>query len=348
MNPTRPFELGVYTFGNTPRTADDGMGATAEAIRNALQAVRLADDVGLDFFGFGEHHTRSMPVSSPTSLVNAAAASTRRIKLGTTVTVLSTDEPIRIFQQLSTAAAIAPGRIDIVAGRGSSPITFPIFDEDENDYDMLFGSKLDLLVAMNRHEQVTWNGPHRRRPLQDMLVVPRPEEPLRIWLGTGGSPGSVMRAAELRLPMFLGILGGSPDHWAQYGHAYRKAWAEAGHPAEEADIAVAVHGFVGENGREAKATYLKHEARMFQTGSAEIGHPMKAPAGREKDLEPGGMVFAGSADEITDRILHLHERLGHSRQIFQMDVGGLPHDSFLKGIELLGSQVLPQIQRELG
>lgn len=347
MNPTRPFELGIYTFGNTPRT-DDSTGATAQAIRDALEAVQLADDVGLDFFGFGEHHTRSMPVSSPTSLVNAAAASTRRIKLGTTVTVLSTDEPIRVFQQLATAAAIAPGRIDIVAGRGSSPITFPIFDEDENDYDMLFGSKLDLLVEMNRHEQVTWNGPHRRRPLQDMLVVPRPEQPLRIWLGTGGSPGSVMRAAELRLPMFLGILGGSPDHWAQYGHAYRKAWAEAGHPAEEADIAVAVHGFVGENGREAKATYLEHEARMFQTGSAEIGRPMKTPAGRENDSEPGGMVFAGSADEITDRILHLHERLGHSRQIFQMDVGGLPHDSFLKGIELLGSQVLPQIQRELG
>lgn len=348
MNPTRPFELGVYTFGNTPRTADDDMGETAEAIRNALEAVRLADDVGLDFFGFGEHHTRSMPVSSPTSLINAAAASTRRIKLGTTVTVLSTDEPIRVFQQLATAAAIAPGRIDIVAGRGSSPITFPIFDEDEIDYDMLFGSKLDLLVEMNCHEQVAWNGPHRQRPLRDMLIVPRPENPLRIWLGTGGSPGSVMRAAELGLPMFLGILGGSPDHWAQSGHAYRKAWAEAGHPAEEADIAVAVHGFVGENGREAKATYLKHEARMFQTGSAEIGRPMKAPAGREKDLEPGGMVFAGSADEITDRILHLHERLGHSRQIFQMDVGGLPHDSFLKGIELLGSQVLPQIQRELG
>ncbi|MEB3422207.1 LLM class flavin-dependent oxidoreductase [Salipiger marinus] len=207
MNPTRPFELGIYTFGNTPRT-DDSTGATAQAIRDALEAVQLADDVGLDFFGFGEHHTRSMPVSSPTSLVNAAAASTRRIKLGTTVTVLSTDEPIRVFQQLATAAAIAPGRIDIVAGRGSSPITFPIFDEDENDYDMLFGSKLDLLVEMNRHEQVTWNGPHRRRPLQDMLVVPRPEQPLRIWLGTGGSPGSVMRAAELRLPMFLGILGG--------------------------------------------------------------------------------------------------------------------------------------------
>lgn len=181
-----------------------------------------------------------------------------------------------------------------------------------------------------------------------MLVVPRPEEPLRIWLGTGGSAGSVLRAAELGLPMFLGILGGSPDHWAQYGRAYREAWAEAGHPAEETDIAVAVHGFVGESGREARTTYLEHEARMFQTGSAEIGRSMRAPVGREKDLEPGGMVFAGSANEIADRILHLHERLGHSRQILQMAVGGLPHDSFLKSIELLGTRVLPQIRKKLG
>src|SRR3954449_7080118 len=149
MEPKKPFELGVYTFGNTLRTADGGYGATAQAIRDALEAVHLAEEVGLDFFGFGEHHTRSMPVSSPTSLVNAAAASTRTIKLGTTVSVLSTDEPIRVFQQLATAAAIAPGRIDVVAGRGSSPITFPLFDYDERDYDMLFRSKLDLLLAAN-------------------------------------------------------------------------------------------------------------------------------------------------------------------------------------------------------
>lgn len=213
------FELGVYSFGNTPRTADGGYGTTAQAIRDVLEAVRLAEEVGLDFFGFGEHHTRSMPLSSPTSLVNAAAASTRAIKLGTTVTVLSTDEPIRVFQQLATAASIAPGRIDLVAGRGSSAITFPIFDLDERDYDMLYGSKLELLLALNGHERVTWSGPHRRRPLDGALVVPRPEQPLRIWLGTGGSPESVLRAVELSLPMFLGILGGTPEHWAQHGHA---------------------------------------------------------------------------------------------------------------------------------
>jgi alkanesulfonate monooxygenase SsuD/methylene tetrahydromethanopterin reductase-like flavin-dependent oxidoreductase (luciferase family) len=258
------FELGVYSFGNTPRTADGSYGPTAQAIRNVLEAVHVAEEVGLDFFGFGEHHTRSMPLSSPTALVNAAAASTSRIGLGTTVTVLSTDEPIRVFQQLATAAAIAPGRIEVVAGRGSSAMTFPLFDLDERDYDMLYRSKLDLLLELNGQDRVTWSGPHRRLPLVDALVVPRAEQALRIWLGTGGSPESVLRAVELGLPMFLGILGGTPEHWAQYGHAYRDAWAQVGHPAEAADIAVAVHGFVADDDRQAKATYLEHELRMFE------------------------------------------------------------------------------------
>jgi len=143
------FELGVYSFGNTPRTADGGYRPTAQAIRDVLQAVHVAEEVGLDFFGFGAHHTQSMPLSSPTALVNAAAASTRHIGLGTTVSVLSTDDPIRVFQQLASAAALAPGRIDVVAGRGSFPITFPLFDLDENDYDVLYESKLELLIALN-------------------------------------------------------------------------------------------------------------------------------------------------------------------------------------------------------
>jgi alkanesulfonate monooxygenase SsuD/methylene tetrahydromethanopterin reductase-like flavin-dependent oxidoreductase (luciferase family) len=288
-----------------------------------------------------------MPLSSPTALVAAAAATTRRIKLGTTVTVLSTDDPIRVFQQLATAAAIAPGRIEAVAGRGSSAITFPIFDLDERDYDMLYGSKLELLLALNGHERITWSGPHRRRPLDGALVMPRPEQPLRIWLGTGGSPESVLRAVDLGLPMFLGILGGTPEHWAQYGHAYRDAWAKIGHPVDAADIAVAVHGFVAEDDRQAKATYLEHELRMFETGAAEIGRAARAPSGRAAEYEPGGMVFVGGPDEVADRILHLHELLGHTRQILQMDVGGMPHATFLKSIELLGTRVLPQIRDEL-
>jgi alkanesulfonate monooxygenase SsuD/methylene tetrahydromethanopterin reductase-like flavin-dependent oxidoreductase (luciferase family) len=342
------FELGIYTFGNTPRTDDGGYGSTAQAIRNVLEAVRLAEEVGLDFFGFGEHHTRSMPQSSPTSMVNAAAASTERIGLGTTVTVLSTDEPIRVYEQLATAAAIAPGRVEVVAGRGSSPITFPLFDLDEGDYDMLFASKLDLLLAINRSERLSWSGPHRQRPLEDALIVPRPDDPLRIWLGSGGSPGSVMRAAELGLPLFLGILGGTVEHWARYGQAYREAWSAAGHSADGADIAVAVHGFVAEDDRTAKATYLEYESRMFQAGMEEIGRVGAPSPDRAANYEPGGMVFVGGPDEIAERILSLHAQLGHSRQILQADVGGMPHATFLRAIELLGTEVLPQVRREIG
>lgn len=342
----KPFELGVYSFGNTPRS-DGRYGGHAEAIRNLLEAVRLADDAGLHVFGFGEHHTPSMPLSSPTSLINAAAAATKRIKLGTAVTVLSTDDPVRVFEQLATAAAIAPGRIDAVAGRGSSAITFDLFDFDESEYDMLFASKLQLLHALVRHERVSWNGPHRHRPLKDVLVVPRPEQPMRLWLGTGGSPQSVQRAVELGLPMFLGILSGTPEHWSQYGRFYREAWARSGHPADDADIAVAVHGFVAESDVDAKDTYLRYEMQMFQTGSAEVGRVGMAPPGRAAAMERGGMVFAGGPNEIAERILHLHELLGHSRQIFQMDVGGMPHATFLKGIELLAGKVLPQVEKAL-
>ncbi|MBA4863024.1 LLM class flavin-dependent oxidoreductase [Streptomyces sp. PSKA54] len=341
------FELGVYSFGNTPRLPDGRRGPTAQAIRDVLEAIKLADEVGLDYFGVGEHHMRAMPLSSPTSVVNAAAAATHRIKLSTAVTVLSTDDPIRVFQQLATAASLAPGRIELVAGRGSSTITFPLFDHDEHDYDMLYASKLDLLMAVNSGENVTWRGPHRKRPLQDVTVFPRPEEPLKIWLGTGGSPESVYRAVELGLPMFLGILGGTPEHWARYGHAYRAAWAQAGHPAEQADIAVAVHGFVAESGTQARSTYLEYEHRMMAEGSAELGRPAPSRADRAAAYGPDGMVFVGSPDEIADRILHLHGLLGHTRQILQMDIGGMPQRDLLRGIELLGTKVLPQIRAEL-
>ena len=148
--------------------------------------------------------------------------------------------------------------------------------------------------------------------------------------------------------MFLGILGGSAEHWARYGHTYREAWTRTGHPAEAADIAVAVHGFVAEDDRQAKATYLDHELRMFSTGAAEVGRTGLPPTGRGSNYEPGGMVFARGPDEIADRILHLHRLLGHSRQILQMDVGGMPHATFLKAIELLGTEVLPQVRKELG
>lgn len=342
------FELGVYSFGNTPRLADGRPGPTSQAVRDVLEAIKLADEVGLDYFGVGEHHMRAMPLSSPTAVINAAAASTRRIKLSTAVSVLSTDDPIRVFQQLATAAAIAPGRIETVAGRGSSTITFPLLDHDEHDYDMLYASKLELLMAINAGEDVTFDGPHRKRPLHNATVFPRPDQALKIWLGTGGSLESVYRAVELGLPMFLGVLGGTPEHWAQYGRAYRAAWNQAGHPADQADIAVAVHGYVADTGARARDSYLEYEHRMMAEGMAELGRPAPPRADRAAAFGPGGMVFVGSPDEIAERILHLHGLLGHTRQILQMDVGGMPHRDFLHAIELLGTKVLPRIRAELG
>lgn len=337
------FELGVYSFGNTPRTDIVGRGPTAQAVRNLLEAIRLADEVGLDVFGVGEHHTRGMPMSSPTSIINAAAASTGRIILSTAVNVLSTDEPIRVFQQLATAAAIAPGRIEAVAGRGSSSLTFPLFDFDEADYDMLYLSKLELLVELNRSERVTWSGPHRRRPLDGAMIVPRPESPLSIWLGTGGSPESVLRAVELGLPVFLGILGGSPEYWARYGDAYRSAWREV-HDSEPADVAVAMHGFVADDDATAHRTFLEYEHRMFVEALAEMGRTAPSRDARAAEYGPGGMVFVGGPEQVADRILDLHGRLGHRRHIIQMDVGGMPQRDFLRGIELLGTKVLPRIR----
>jgi alkanesulfonate monooxygenase SsuD/methylene tetrahydromethanopterin reductase-like flavin-dependent oxidoreductase (luciferase family) len=264
------------------------------------------------------------------------------------VTVLSTDDPIRVFEQLATAAAIAPGRIECVAGRGSSTVTFPLFDHAEQDYDLLYRSKLELLVTINAEERVTWSGAHRTRPLENASIVPRPDVPLRIWLGTGGSPESVLRAAGFGLPMFLGILGGTPEYWARYGDAYRVAWAEVGHPDESADIAVAVHGFVADDDAEAKATYLEYESRMFEEGMAEIGRTAPPRSARAAEYARGRMVFVGGPSEVADRILHLHALLGHSRQMLQMDVGGMPHRTVLRGIELLGTEVLPRIRAELG
>jgi alkanesulfonate monooxygenase SsuD/methylene tetrahydromethanopterin reductase-like flavin-dependent oxidoreductase (luciferase family) len=342
-----PFELGVYSFGNTPRTVHGERGSTAQAIRNVLEAIQLAEQVGLDIFGVGEHHVRGMPLSSPSSLINAAAALTSRIKLSTAITVLSTEDPIRLFEQLATAAAIAPGRIEVVAGRGSSTVTFPLFDHDENDYDVLFASKLELLTAVNSHEHLSWSGPHRQRPLKDVTVFPRPDEPLKIWLGSGGSPESVFRAAQLGLPLFLGILGGTPEHWAQYGHAYRRAFTEAGHPANAAEIAVAVHGFVAASDAFAKETYLEYESLMFEEAMAEMGRTAPPRSSRAATYERGGMVFVGSPNEIAERILHLHSVLGHSRQIIQMDVGGMPQPDVLQSIELLGTEVLPRVRAGL-
>lgn len=339
-------EIGVYSFGHRARRPDGTLASTAEAITDLLEGVRLADQVGLDFFGFGEHHSVTMPVSAPATLLAAAGAVTERIRLGSTVTVLGTDDPVRVYQQHATAWAVSRGRVDLTVGRGSSTDSFPLFGYDLVDYDRLFADKLELLLAVNAAERVTWSGT-TRPPLRDALVVPRADGGLKIWLGTGGNPGSCVRAGVLGLPVAFGILSGTTANWVQRAELYRQAAEQAGHRADRLDIAVASHGFVAADGTDAKNRYHHYENEAFAAYAAEHGDTRargRSRAAFDADAGPGGMVFAGSPDEIAERLVTFHQHLGHSRHILQMDLGHIPQCEWLQVIELLGTQVAPQVR----
>ena len=256
------FELGAYSFGVAGASPDGEVVSTAQAVRNMLEQIQLAEQVGLDFYGVGEHHTATMPVSSPASVINAAAAMTERITLSTAVSVLSTDDPIRLYQQMAIASIVSGRRVEIIAGRGSSTDSFPLFGYNLDDYDQLYADKLGMLLAVNGSERVSWESPFRA-PLSDALVVPRPDQPIPIWLGTGGNPGSTVRAAQAGLPVSYGILSGTPQHWGQFGRLYRQTAAEAGVDPASLAISVAGHGFIGRDGPAAKAHFFRHKQASF-------------------------------------------------------------------------------------
>jgi alkanesulfonate monooxygenase SsuD/methylene tetrahydromethanopterin reductase-like flavin-dependent oxidoreductase (luciferase family) len=339
-------EVGVYSFGHQARRPDGSLASTAQSIADLMEGVRLADEVGLDFFGFGEHHTLSMPVSAPVTLLAVAGATTSQIRLGSTVSVLGTDDPVRVYQQAATASAVSGARVDLTVGRGSSVDSFPLFGYDVSDYDRLFAEKLDLLLAINANERVTWSGT-TRTSLHDALVVPRVDGGLKIWLGTGGNPGSCVRAGVLGLPLAFGILSGSTGDWVYRADLYREAAVRSGKGLEILDIAVASHGFVAGNGAEAKRRYFEYENEAFAAYAAEHGSLGMRGRSRESfdaDAAPGGMVFAGGPDEIADRLIEFHQHLGHSRHILQMDLGHIAQAEWLDAIELLGTKVAPQVR----
>jgi alkanesulfonate monooxygenase SsuD/methylene tetrahydromethanopterin reductase-like flavin-dependent oxidoreductase (luciferase family) len=339
-------EVGVYSFGHQARRPDGSLASTSQSIADLMEGVRLADEVGLDFFGFGEHHTLSMPVSAPVTLLAAAGAATSQIRLGSTASVLGTDDPVRGYQQAATGSAVSGGRVDLTVGRGSSIDSFPLFGYDVADYDRLFAEKLDLLLAVNANERVTWSGT-TRPSLQNALVVPRVEGGLKIWLGTGGNPGSCVRASVLGVPLAFGILSGSTEDWVGRADLYREAAAQSGHGRDQLDIAVASHGFVAADGADAKRRYFEYESEAFAAYAAEHGSPSVRGRSRtafDVDAAPGGMIFAGGPDEIADRLVDFHQHLGHSRHILQMDLGHITQAEWLEAIELLGTKVAPQVR----
>lgn len=337
------FELGVYSFGVAGRDTEGTVVTYADAVRNVLEQIRLAEEVGLDFFGVGEHHHENVPVSSPTSVLNAAAAMTSRITLSTAVSVLSTDDPIRLYQQAATAAIVSGDRVEIIAGRGSSTASFPLFGFDLDDYDGLYADKFGLLLEINEKERVSWQSPFRP-PLDNALVVPRPDKPLKIWLGSGGSPASTKRAGAAGLPISYGSLNGTPAHWGEMGSLYRKTADDAGVDPAQLEISVASHGFIGRDGLAAKQHFHEHEIASFALAGRVIPSRWEEV---EQNYSPGGMVFAGEPAEIAARIIDLYEHLGHRRQFLQMDIGGMPHRDVLRSIELFGTEVAPVVRAEL-
>ena len=343
-------EIGAYSFGDTPLNPDGSPRPTAEAIGNLHEAIVHADAAGLDYFGVGEHHTVSMPASSPGTVIAAAAAATRQITLGSAASIISTDDPVRIYQQFAIADAISGGgRVEITAGRGSSVETFPLFGHDLADYDELYADKLDLLMTINDSstEKVTWEG-NRRPDIPSLDVVPRPSsERLPIWLATGGNAGSSARAGQLGLPVSYGIIGGAPQRFAPLAKLYRSSAAAAGHAGDGIRVSVAALGLVAPTKKEA----LDRMYPGWYNLNVEMGRLRGWPAPDKNaylaQADAPGAYYVGDPDEVAERIVHLHGYMGHMRHFLQMDIGGLPQEHFLESLTLLATEVKPRVERLL-
>jgi len=335
-------ELGLYTF------ADVGPGSDpARRMRELVEEIELADRVGLDVFGVGEHHRPDYAVSSPAVALAAAATRTENIRLSSAVTVLSSDDPVRVFQDFATLDLISGGRAEIMAGRGSFIESFPLFGYDLGDYDELFAEKLELLLRLRGSERVTWSGRHRA-PLEDVGVYPRPvQDPLPVWIAVGGTPQSVVRAALLGLPLAIAIIGGQPENFAPLVRLYRQAAEEAGHDPAGLPVSINSHAYVAETSQGASDEYFPTYAAMMNRIGRERGW---GPMGRrqfEAGRSPRGALLVGSPEEVVEKILYEHELFGNERFMAQISVGALPHEKVMRAIELFGTEVAPAVRKEL-
>jgi probable LLM family oxidoreductase len=335
-------ELGLYTF------ADVGPGIDpARRLRNLLEEIELADQLGLDVFGVGEHHRPDYAVSTPAVVLAAAAERTRSIRLTSAVTVLSSDDPVRVFQDFATLDLLSGGRAEIMAGRGSFIESFPLFGYDLGDYDELFAEKLDLLLKLRASERVTWSGKHRA-PLDDAGVYPRPvQDPLPVWIAVGGTPQSVVRAALLGLPLAIAIIGGEPEHFAPLARLFREAARRAGHDPSRLPISINSHTYVAETSQQASDEYFPTYAAMMNRIGRERGWSAMSREQFEAGRAPRGALLVGSPEEVTEKILYEHELFGHERFMAQISVGTLAHDRVMRAIELFGTEVAPAVRKEI-
>jgi probable LLM family oxidoreductase len=334
--------LGLYTF------ADVGPGIDlARRLHDLLEEIELADQLGLDVFGVGEHHRPDYAVSSPAVALAAAAARTKRVRLTSAVTVLSSDDPVRVFQNFAMLDLISGGRAEIMAGRGSFIESFPLFGYDLGDYDELFSEKLELLLKLRDSERVTWSGRHRA-PLEDAGIYPRPlQDPLPVWIAVGGTPKSVVRAAMLRLPLAIAIIGGEPERFAPLVRIYREAARRAGHDPARLPVGINSHSYVAETSRQAGDEYFPTYAAMMNRIGRERGWAPMGCVQFEMGRSPRGALVVGSPEEVAEKIPLQHEFFGHERFIAQISVGALPHEKVMRTIALFGTEVAPAVREEV-
>jgi probable LLM family oxidoreductase len=336
-------ELGLDTFGDVTAGTDGKPLPHARVIRDVIEEAALADQVGVDVIGLGEHHRPDFAISAPDVVLAAIASRTKRIHLGSSVTVLSSDDPIRVFQRFSTLNAASNGRAEAILGRGSFTESFPLFGHDLAQYEVLFEEKLDLFAALLKQEPVTWSGT-TRPPLANQRVFPPVENPpLKVWIGVGGSPESVVRAARYDLPLMLAIIGGDPNRFKPYVDLYHRAFAQFGRPVRE--IGVHSHGYVGETDGKAREELWPDYKKMRDRIGAERGwSPMtRAEFDREADQ---GSLYVGSPETVARRISTTAKALGISRFTMKYSAGTLSHEKIMRNIALFGEKVMP-LTREM-
>jgi probable LLM family oxidoreductase len=312
-----------------------------------MEEVVLADQLGLDVFAIGEHHRPDFLVSSPATVLAAAAVKTKNIKLSSAVSVLSSDDPVRVFQQFATIDLLSKGRAEIMAGRGSFIESFPLFGYDLKDYDTLFDEKLKLLVAINESEKVTWKGKHRAA-IQNLGVYPRPyQNKLPIWVAIGGTPASVLRAATLGLPLTIAIIGGTPDQFVPHTKYYRDQFAKAGHDISTLQLCINSHAYIADNSQQAAVEFFPVYAYVMSKIGKERGWPPTTREQFEFMRSPTGSLLAGSPQQVIDKILYEYELFGNTRFMVQFSVGTLPHKQMMHSIELFGNVVAPAVRKAL-
>jgi len=333
-------ELGLYTFAELPEAGAD----PAARLRDLLEEAQLADELGLDVFGVGEHHRPDFAVSAPAVVLAAIAERTARIRLTSAVTVLSSDDPVRVFEEFSTLDLLSGGRAEIMAGRGSFIESFPLFGYDLADYDSLFAEKLELLLRLREGGPVTWSGRHRA-PLDGAGVHPRPGRELPVWIAVGGNPDSAVRAGSLGLPMALAIIGGLPERFAPFAELHRRAAEQAGH--EPPALSINSHGYVADTSQRALDESFPAVAAMMNRIGRERGWTPMLRRDYDAAATRRGANFVGSPQQVVEKILFQHEIFGHDRFLLQTSVGPIPHAQVLRSIELFGTEVAPAVRKAL-